>query len=374
MRRVKVKGRDILCQVLACTLDGNVREASLYKKRNGRWRKLGVESEVGPAHAVRGVNRRRPFPCAECDRLLGKLAAVKQGIADLSRSPTPATVCRRTVNLTLDGSRQNAPNSLPRMMKPALLLANTPPQVDLYPTQCIFRIGDAQDSRTRCSRQFRPDAVPVKFDGVVAGRSTLSLAPERRACLLAVEVPLARRRHQLEVAEFAVPANSAHMHETEALDRLVTARIARAVVATRNRVRRKLHETEWRRSPWECLAAAVNAIAFRRVRYRPDKRIDMQWQGNVSSFRHRDETRNGHENCSACRSHLCRAAFILSEIGVSNISISHVATGSVSASTSPVKDAELCVAACTEAAGGAFAAATTRDAVVAGEGVVFNNV
>ncbi len=67
-------------------------------------------------------------------------------------------------------------------------------------------------------------------------------------------------RHNLKVPELAIPAYSAHMQKTEALNRLVRIRVARTIVPARNCVWRELNHTKWRCRARKGLAKAVRRL------------------------------------------------------------------------------------------------------------------
>jgi hypothetical protein len=60
----------------------------------------------------------------------------------------------------------------------------------------------------------------------------------------ASEIGFSRNRHDLKIAEIAVPADAAHMIEAETLNGILTVIITRSVISVRHGVGRKLYHAE----------------------------------------------------------------------------------------------------------------------------------
>ena len=138
----------------------------------------------------------------------------------------------------------------------------------------------------RRGTQFHPNIVIVQRNGVIADLDNLRIVRIPRPIPLfrtvgrppeSMQLPYGR--NDQKISQIPVPADSAHMNETEPFQRIMMPGIAGTVISPRPRIRTQLHQSERSRASRKSLSQTMTAASrFRRsgsAYNRPNIRYDI---------------------------------------------------------------------------------------------------
>ena len=282
VRAVKIKGGALLAQISLCALDIRVGNAAadLYLLPLLR---RETEQKMGVLAAKRLQLRRAKllvFKESGVKNGLGHLKIEPKAVVDPAAAPSEAAVLVVTGNTAIYVIFVHLHDLVARTPR------DTAGEIEDQTALRTFGIGKPQLTRVLGDRSLRQNTVAVKENGIITGLRHLFFvvkgglptlrAREKRNLRVAsaTQIGLTHDGHNLQITQIAVPTDTAHVVEAEALYGALAIIISRTVVTAGDGVGRELNHTKGIASTGMGLATAVKA-GLLLITHSADHRIDV---------------------------------------------------------------------------------------------------